>query len=134
MQRIANFREDVFMKKTKSKKAKKVSYQIPFDSKGNMCKYSHDTNIVEWRDPEPFEDTLYFLKFERGRSAAHAIFEAEEGPKTPRHGITFQVFLTDLADMMQHFVSDGRTATITGRFTFCKRGQNFGVKLVEALD
>ena len=117
------------MAKTKAK-IKKVSYQIPFDAKGNMCKYSHDSRIVEWRDPEPFEDILYFTCFERGRSAAHALFEAEKGQ---HHGDTFQVFLTDLEEMMPHLKPDGRTATICGRFTFCKRGQNYGVKLVEAL-
>lgn len=109
----------------KTKKTK-VSYQIPFDKEGNMCKYSHDNRIVEWRDPEPFTDFLFFKEFNRGRSAAHAIFEAEKGQ---HHGDTFVVFLTDLSEMIPHM----RVGEIHGKFTFCKRGQNFGVKLIKPL-
>jgi len=112
-----------------------IKYQIPFDSNGNMVGYMHDRDIVKWRDPETFFDALSFSRFERGRSAAlllegdegrHAILEGNGGGNEPQ-GQVFQVFLTDLSKMIPHM----RDGIIEGTFTFCKRGQNFGIKLVK---
>jgi hypothetical protein len=108
------------MSKTKS------SYLIPFNSKGNMVKYSGDRDIVEWKDNFEFYAHIHFLNFERGRSAAHAIFEGPEDDVA--EGKIYQVFLTDLAIMIPYM----NQGLVEGTFTFCKRGQNYGVKLVKA--
>ena len=114
------------MSKTKS------SYQIPFLESGNMAKYDHDSNIVEWKDNFEFFDHINFLNFVRGRSAAHAIFEGVAsqswgGALNVSQGRRYVVFLTDLGKMLPHFVQ----GTVSGTFTFCKRGRNYGVKLVK---
>ena len=123
---------------------KKSSYQIPFLQNGNMAKYGHDRDIVEWKDNFEFSTAINFDRFERGRSAAHAIFESADlsvhyrglssqqsyEQKVPKEGFVYQVFLTDLADMMRHMNS----CSVEGIFTFCKRGRNYGVKLVKAID
>jgi hypothetical protein len=107
----------------KTETSKKTSYQIPFDKKGNMVRYLHDPYITEWRDPEPFSDGISFQRFVRGRSAAYAVFEsARQGPAT-----TYSVFLKDLSEMIPHM----RESFLEGTFIHCKKGQNFGVKLLE---
>jgi hypothetical protein len=104
----------------------KSCYQIPFNSKGNMVKYSGGYDIVEWKDNFKFYAHIIFSCFERGRSAAHAIFE---GPQDGvPEGKIYQVFLTDLATMIPYM----NQGIVEGTFTFCKRGQNYGVKLVKA--
>ena len=79
-----------------------------------------DNGHIDWRENEIFEDVLEFEHFSRGRSAAHAIF-------TRSTGAELTVFLTDVADMIPHFVN----GKVKGKFTFCKRGANYGCKMVE---
>lgn len=93
---------------------------IPFSRSGHQLAYAGGwERDVQWRDNDTFEDTLTFLSFERGRSAAHACFERRST------GTQVYVFLTDLADMIKH-MKDGK---VHGRFAFCKRGQNYGCKM-----
>lgn len=116
--------------------------QIPFDGDGNQQHYPDrwtDKNAVRqenedelsfyrrryrepvWTPNHEFEAVLTFNTFNRGRSAAYAEFLRETGK-------TVIVFLADLENMIP-YMSGG---AIRGRFTFCKRGQNFGCKLVES--
>lgn len=108
----------------------KKTYQIPFAKSGNMQGYPEswwegefpNAKRVgpEWRDNFEFKDTLRFVEFWRGRSSAIAIMYGDDGAE-------YQVFLSDLATMMPHFVN----GKVTGTFTFCKKGQNYGCKLVD---
>lgn len=105
--------------------------KIPFSNrefdKGNLVDYVHpvclDSPDIEWRENYTFGAALEFLRFYRGRSAANAIF---------RHAGTsyeYQMFLTDLKDLLKsHTVYAG---TVAAYWTFCKRGTNYGIKLVE---
>jgi hypothetical protein len=66
-----------------------------------------------------FTDTLKYKHYSRGRSAAYFIFERTDGR-------TVSVFLTDFESIIRK-MSNGQ---ITDTFTFCKRGSNFGCKLI----
>lgn len=101
--------------------AKKTgSFKVPFDAKGNMLGYDKAYGIKEWRENALFYAKLKFSHFERGRSAAHAIFiDAKTGAR-------YQMFMTDLGDAMVHV----RNGFIEGDFNVAKRGANYGVRLV----
>lgn len=109
--------EAEYRQKTGDNKIPIVSkYDIPFDSEGNQLHYGES-----WRKREAnyaFFDTITFVEFQRGRSAAYAVFKRSTGT-------TVTVFLTDLEDMLPR-MSSGK---INSKFEFCKRGNNFGVKL-----
>lgn len=66
-----------------------------------------------------FTDTLTYDHYARGRSAAYFKFKRTDGREVV-------VFLTDFEEFVKLMVN----GKISGNFTFCKRGQNFGCKLV----
>lgn len=101
-------------------KTKNGQYPIPFDKDGNLMGYAGDVGSYkphEWRDNYVFDDVLKFEHFERGRSAAHAIF------RSGSNNATYQMFLTHLADVMRGI----NYGLLDGRFTFIKKGKNYGV-------
>jgi hypothetical protein len=63
-------------------------------------------------------DTLEYETFGRGNSAAHLFF------KSVITGKSYQMFLKDFENIVKLLV-DGK---VSGKWTFCKRGQNYGVK------
>lgn len=65
-----------------------------------------------------FKAVLEFKHFSRGCSSAKAVVEDQEGN-------TYEVFLGDYADMIELSCH----GSIGGIFTFCKKGQNYGIKL-----
>lgn len=96
-------------------------YQIPFDANGNPLNYAREYgwNRIEWKDNYIFEASLVFDHFQRGRSAAHAIFNDGQGRK-------FTMFLAELSKAIPS-LEEGQ---LVGYFTFCKRGQNYGIKFL----
>lgn len=112
--------------------AKVGDYLIPFNTNGDQVHYPEDTFVhdgtayrrvtCEMRPNEVFDDVLVFGSYNRGRSAAYFSLLRESNGK----GVT--MFLTDLNEAFNHFVC-GR---LKGKFQFVKRGQNYGVKLLEA--
>lgn len=101
----------------------KSKFQVPYQPDGSVPHYPEPWKHGEltWKDPEPFEATLTLDGMSRGRSAANFDFTSETGA-------TFTVFMTDLVDMIRdrRWV-EGR---ITATFVPCKRGQNYGIRLV----
>lgn len=99
----------------------KEKREAPFDEKGNLLHYPANWGKYEWVDIKKaeFTGTLTFKGFERGRSAAYALFESEV------LGRKYCMFLTDLAEAIPH-LSNG---SIYGNWTFSKRGTNYGIKL-----
>jgi hypothetical protein len=101
----------------------KGNYLIPFDREtGHQLSYPYmyaQSDRNDWRDNDSFEDTLTFLHFERGRSAAHAIFQRKNT------GTRVTVFLKELSLMMPFI----RYGMISGVFEHCKRGTNYGTIL-----
>ena len=77
-----------------------------------MPKYQ---DVSDYRPNEPFMDTLTFLDYERGRSAAYFKFKREDGK-------TVCVFLKEMTEMIPRMI-EGK---ITGTFAFVKRGKNYG--------
>lgn len=99
----------------------KGSYKIPFNANGDQLDYE------EWRAHEmvdnfEFEDTLVFSgHYGRGRSS-----------------VTFTLMRMATSTLVSFFVSDFAALVpkmtngrVTGKFTFTKRGQNYGCKMVE---
>jgi len=104
--------------------AKKVGdYKIPFRN-GSPLVYPETwgTDAIEWRDNTPFSADVEFERFTRGRSAARSVW------REFRSGVLYEMFLVDLADAMPAVV-DGK---LSGEFCFQKRGQNYGMRLLEA--
>lgn len=99
----------------------KGNYHIPFHN-GDLLSYyeSYWTKDVEWRENTPFEATLTYSYFERGRSAAHLIF-------TDEHGHRYPMFLQQLDEIMAVGGFDGNK--IHGEWVGVKRGNNYGVQL-----
>jgi hypothetical protein len=103
--------------------SKKGNYQIPFDKDGNQLTYPEDfgrSAVAEWMDNVVFYDTLEFQRFLRGRSAAHCEFKRLSGQKVI-------MFLRDFEDVIPEMFA-GR---IHARWTYCKRGQNYGIRLAD---
>lgn len=71
----------------------------------------------KWVDNYEFDDELEFDGFSFGRSAASTIL------KSKRDGKQYQMFMNDFSKEVPTLVG----GVMTGRFTFCKRGQNYGI-------
>lgn len=99
----------------------KGDYQVPFDADGNQQDYP-GWRGTEWRDNFEFEDFLAYKNYGRGRSSITFTMERSNGG-------TVSVFVSDFDDMLPHMTF----GKLHGRFTFVKKGQNYGCKLVEVL-
>jgi hypothetical protein len=89
---------------------------VPLSCEGLASWVDYDTKLVEGKD---FDATLIFCGFERGRSAAHAIWRDPPGR-------TFPMFLCDLETLIYEGIREG--GSVSGRWTFTKRGANYGIK------
>lgn len=98
------------------------NYLIPFDPNGNQLHYP-GWRDNEWRENADFTDTLTFDDYRRGRSAAYFnLIRAD--------GTSVTMFLKELTEAIPHMVC----GKLCGRFRFIKRGQNYGVTLIEAAE
>lgn len=89
--------------------------------------YVDETGGLRYRRPEtiyidniPFEKTLTYDGFYRGRSAAGMIFIDE-------NNVPYTVFLKEFEKMVPIMVH----GKVTGKFWYVKRGTNFGIGLVD---
>jgi hypothetical protein len=100
------------------------NYKIPFDNKGNQLHYADwwKAATINLQDNHEFDGTLAYKAMHRGRSAAYFEFERVGEDRT------VTVFMKDLVDMFPAMTA----GCVRGRFTFCKRGANFGCRLVAA--
>lgn len=99
----------------------KANYKIPFDEQGNQMDYPAiwSTNI-DWRDNHEFSDGLVFESSGRGRSSVTFILRRiSDGKKVT-------MFLKDFTAMIPQMVN----GVASGKFTFVKRGQNYGCQMV----
>ena len=107
-------------------------YQIPFDADGNQQHYPEsswrgDPSLgqrervgPDWRPNDPFEDTLTYVGFSRGRSAAYFNFKRADGKSVT-------VFLKEMDEMLPHMVN----GKVSGVFRFVKRGENYGCTMMQ---
>lgn len=105
--------------------AKKGLYQIPFDPNGNQQDYPSDTGWnpripPTWVDNFEFVDTLTYVHYTQGRSAVGFTFKRTDET-------TVNVFISDFSEMLPFM----KLGTITGRFTFVKKGKNYGCTIIE---
>lgn len=117
---------------------------VPFDEKGNQLGYSYYTlnekEIDEvyqkgrvkygenyWDECyyEPnrnFYDELKYIGYGRGRSSVKIYFESIISHKR------YEMFMKDFDILMQN----GKFGSfLKGQFTFCKKGANYGIKMLE---
>lgn len=119
---------------------------VPFDRHGNMLDYSYwgiseeekelckkhgrfdrlypNGELAEMFIPNfVFEDTLIFTRFSRGRSSVKAHFESKYTE------LKYEMFISDF----QNVLKQNRIGNchVTGRFTFVKKGQNYGIVLLK---
>lgn len=112
---------------------KKGDYQIPFDQKGNQQDYPASwwkgsyPNARKvgpnWVDNFEFDDTLTLIDYGRGRSSVTFTMQKKDGK-------TVSVFVSDFCDMAKS--SEFKAGVIAGRFTFTKKGCNYGCRLIGA--
>lgn len=97
------------------------NYKIPFDQNGNQLTYAAGWRDIEWRENDPFNDELTYVGYERGRSAAHLVFHTATGKRVT-------MFLGQFDRCAQH-MNGGK---FKGTFRFVKRGENYGVAMIDA--
>lgn len=100
--------------------SKTGNYEIPFDENGNQLDYAWHMKGVFWKQNFEFQDELTYKSYGRGRSSATFCFERITGEKV-------NVFMSD----MDIFVPHLRNGKISGKFTFVKKGQNYGCRLIK---
>lgn len=93
---------------------------VPFHDGNQLSYVSGWERGVYWEQNSVFEDELTFVRSERGRSAAHFIFQRKNGKEVV-------VFMKDLTEMFPLFVK----GKVKAKFTFCKRGSNYGCQVAK---
>lgn len=107
---------------------KKGQYQIPFDDKGNQQEYPTKTwsknDLVDptWVDNFVFVDTLTYDNYNTGRSSIGFRMKRTDGT-------IVNVFVSDFSKMIPLLLR----GQITGRFTFVKKGMNYGCMFIGPL-
>lgn len=100
----------------------RVPERAPFAPDGSLLSYvGYDAALVP---NEPFEASVRYLATVRGRSAAHFLLE------NVNTGAQYPMFMTDTLHVLQTLSSDG--GVYTGTWAAGKRGQNYGLRLVQA--
>jgi hypothetical protein len=99
---------------------------VPVNDRGNVLSYDpySFSGQGKRREVKPFTDTMTILGYRRGRSAAGFLLEGHDGVQYP-------IFMKDMVDVMQQRTITEGVIQKT-QWTFCKRGSNYGVKLVDA--
>lgn len=88
--------------------------------KGTLIAYPTSTRDVEWVSNKVFKETLNYIGFSRGRSSATFVFKDGTGAEYP-------MFMKDMDELLStKNIDEGR---VSGFWTFCKRGQNYGIRL-----
>lgn len=79
-----------------------------------------------WREPWEFVDTFKIVGYSRGRSAANFDLVSETT------GMECSMFMTDATHLITTTVID--KGVVTGKWIFCKRGSNYGIKYLGSTD
>lgn len=100
--------------------AKKI--QVPFDEDGNLLVYPQEWRIDKWVDNFEFEAIMEVATYTRGRSAARFVLKDTET------GVIYETFMKEFLRIVQSKKID-KGIIEKSKWTFCKRGQNYGVML-----
>ena len=79
-----------------------------------------------WKENYEFEDILIITGMSRGRSAANFNLQSTV------NGKNYNLFMTDIVDLIQKATIN--KGEIKGKWTFVKRGNNYGIKLIEIIE
>jgi len=90
-----------------------------------LASYVYPGNDVEWRPNDPFEATLELVHSSRGRSSAVYIY------RDIATNIRYPLFLSSVEFMLRHATI--KAGQVTGVWQVVKRGQNYGLDMLEAL-
>lgn len=111
------------------------NYKAAWDEKnkrlyGYFCKSEDDDNYVEvdaivWKENYEFIDTLVLDGYSRGRSAANFNL------KSKSDGKNYNLFMKDTLHLIQN--ATVYKGEIHAKWTFVKRGSNYGIQLVGIL-
>lgn len=93
----------------------------PYDADGWLLHYP--SNVAEWRPMETFTATLRLLGNSRGRSAVTFEWVDQDGRHWP-------MFVTDLTALVTSGNRIERARTQSLDWEVCKRGQNYGIRLI----
>jgi len=101
----------------------KPSWKLLVREDGHICWWSGmqrymDKYNLRWEDNYEFEDILKYSGFSRGNSSCTIQF------RSINSGKEYTMFMKELNDCIDKLV-EGK---LTGKFTFCKRGENYGIK------
>jgi hypothetical protein len=101
---------------------KKYKGKIPFDKGGNLLNYYPGYGEVVWVDN--FENHFNFQLegYGRGRSSVTFDFKCKDT------GAAYSMFVSDMVDMLLKIKLDH--GAVSGWFTFCKKGQNYGLVFI----
>lgn len=99
--------------------------KIPFDRDGNLLDYVYDCDDkrVDWRENFSFPATLTYEGYRGGRSSMSMVMRDENGRRYPMFWNYFREFLA--GNYSPYFAT---ALTVSGNWTFCKRGKNFSIK------
>jgi hypothetical protein len=97
--------------------------KIPFDKDGNLLGYYPGYGDVNWVDNFENRFNLKLEKYGRGRSSVTFDFRCQDT------GAVYQMFVSDLVEMLLKVTLN--YGEISGSFTFCKKGQNYGIVFIK---
>ena len=96
----------------------------PADGRPGLSTYSSYPNYDEdWRPNFEFDATLQLDTYVRGRSASRLVW------KDVATRVEYEMFISDAIKVLKKGLEPG--GIITGKWIFCKKGANYGLKLVE---
>jgi len=100
----------------------KKQLEIPFDRNGNPLSYDDRLKVHDYRANYEFVTTMRVVDMSRGRSAANFTLKDEKG-------IEYNMFMKDMLYLIQNCIID--KGVVSGKWTFVKRGNNYGIMLIE---
>ena len=96
---------------------------IPFGPDGNHMDSRFGAKAT-WVPNFEFEAIMTFQYVTRGRSSVQFVFLDAEGKR-------YYMFAKDMSNLI--LATTLVNGVVSGRWTFCKRGSNYGVQFVESL-
>lgn len=105
---------------------KEPTYEVPFDSRGWLMHYARKNggyfSADKWVKPHEFSAKLKLERMSVGRSSKLAIWKSSDD-------IEYPMFISDLLYLIKNTTI--KKGVVSGVFTQCKRGQNYGIKYLK---
>ena len=101
----------------------KGDYQIPFlNGKFQSYVETWRGKQIEWRDNCEFEAKMKIIGYGRGRSSA--VFDLEDQATKEQ----YSMFMSDTMHLIA--TTNLKKGCVSGVWTFCKKGTNYGIQYV----